>query len=344
MDAQIPRVGHILVPLDGSMLSEQEIPYAHTLLGSGGKLTLFRVIPISESIQDPMGGTLMTDREVVTRYRVIAGQEVVTAMSRWNGDARIQTEVAIEMGDPITEIQKAAHERGADMIVMASKGRGAFGRLTLGSVTDRIARTADVPVVVIRADDALSDFSLPLIRRLIVPVDGSELSLKAVPFAQSIARQINASIHLVTIVDFGKAAPPALAYGAAFSKEVYEEVMAEIQANARNVLDDIVGKVSASGIEATCEVLTGKPAEAIMDAAVRGDLIVMSSHGHGGFKRLLLGSVAEKLVRHSPVPIAIVPAHAGLEAKRLESATGSRSTPAAKARSATPTGFVSARW
>ncbi len=308
MNAKHALIDHILVPLDGSQLAEQAIPYSEALVAPGGKITLFRVIPHGEAIQDPIGGLLMSEQEVLTRYRVQAGQESVTAMERRAKPGAPNMEVVIEPGDAAEEILRAARERGIGMIVMASKGRGAFGRLALGSVTDRVARTADVPVLIIRPDDALPDLSLPILKRLIVPIDGSERSLEAVPTAEILAQRLQASVHLVTIVDFGKAAPSALAYGAAFSQELYDEVMGDIEREARNVLETCATGLDARGVVTTWEITTGTPAGALIEVASPGDLIVMTTHGRGGVKRWLLGSVAEKLVRHSPVPLVIVPA------------------------------------
>lgn len=319
MESQLPKGQHILVPLDGSPLAEQAIPYALSLIAPGGAITLLRVIPRPEPIHDPLGGILMSEQEVLGRYRVMAGQEAVNARERWKDETRATIDVMIEVGDPADEIMRCARERDAVMIVMASKGRGAFGRLALGSVADRIARASDVPVVVIRPEDALPDMSRPLLRRLVVPLDGSERSLAAIPVAIDLARQLHASIKLVTIVDFGKAAPPALAYGAAFSQELYDEIMAGVEGEARLMLDEVGGQLLEAGVSTSWEVLTGPPAEAIIEIAAPADLIVLTSHGRGGFKRWLLGSVAEKLVRHSPVPVVIVPAR--LAAQPVEQRT-----------------------
>lgn len=309
MNETRPNILHILVPLDGSSLAEQAIPYALTLLPAGGNVTLLRVIPRPEAIHDPLGGVLMSEQEVLTRFRVMAGQEAVDAIGRWSGaNPGIKMEIVIQVGDPAEQILETGRERRVDMIVMASKGRGAFGRLALGSVADRIARSSDVPVVVVRPDDALADLSRPLIRRLLVPLDGSERSRAALPVASALARQLHASVLLVNVIDFTRAASPALAYGAAFSQDLYDEVMAGVLVDARRVLDSAGAKLMNDGIPAHWEVLEGSPAEAIIEVAAPGDLIVMTSHGDGGFKRWLLGSVAEKLVRHSPVPIVIVPA------------------------------------
>lgn len=308
MNAYHTLIDHILVPLDGSQLAEQAIPYAEALVAPGGKITLFRVIPHGEAIQDPVGGMLMSEQEVLTRYRVLAGQESITAMERRATLGAPKMEVVIEPGDAAEEILRASRERGVGMIVMASKGRGAFGRLALGSVTDRVSRTADVPVVIIRPEDVLPDMSLPQLRRLIVPIDGSERSLEAVPAAEELARRLHASVHLVTIVDIGKAAPSALAYGAAFSQELYDEVMSDIEREARDVLELCARGLEERGVVTSWEIMTGTPAGALIEVAAPGDLIVMTTHGRGGVKRWLLGSVAEKLVRHSPVPLVIVPA------------------------------------
>lgn len=318
METQGMAVNHILVPLDGSSLAEQAVPYALAIVKPGGTVTLFRAVPKPESIRDPLGGTLMTEQEVLTRHRLLAGESVVTAMTRWNEDRRAQIDVAIAVGEPVDEIHRAVQERSIDLIVMASKGRGAFGRLALGSVADRVARSAEVPVMLVRPDDALPDLGLPLLRRVVVPLDGSERADSAVPVALSLATSLHASIYLVSVAEFGRAAPSALAYGAAFSQQLFDEVMSGIEREALEHLQSVGAELATTELPVSWDVLSGSPAEAIIEVTRRGDLIVLTSHGRGGFRRWLLGSVAEKLVRHSTAPVMIVPARmAGVsESKR----------------------------
>lgn len=298
----------VIVPIDGSMLSEQAIGYAQSLVESSGEITLVKVLGRPEAVYDPLGATLLTGAELLVMAREQAERELLAAQARWAGEGLAAISVTTRIGNPVEEINAAARERSADAIVIASKGRGAFGRLTLGSVADRVVRSAEIPVLVVRPSDALVDLSRPLLRRMIVPLDGSDRSMTALPVAAGIAAQLHASLHLVTVADFAHDAPPAVVYGAAYSQQMYDEYLAKIVQDARVWLDATAAKVAASGVETSVEVLDGSPAESIIGVARHGDLIVMSSHGRGGFTRWLLGSVAEKLIRYSPAPVMLVPA------------------------------------
>ncbi|MCC6792852.1 MAG: universal stress protein [Thermomicrobiales bacterium] len=309
------RIAHALVPIDGSSLAEQAIPYAQSLVGSNGHITLLRVLGQPESVYDPLGATLLTGAELLVQAREQAERELLAAQARWGTEGYAPITMVTLVGDPVEEILNAARDRSADVIVMASKGRGAFGRLTLGSVTDRVTRTSTLPVLVIRSNDALVDLSRPLLRRMVVPLDGSDRAMAALPVAATLAKQLHASVHLVTVADFVTNAPPAVAYGAAYSQNVYDDYMAGVVKDATTSLESMANPVTELGVDTTVEVVDGTAAEALIDLARHGDIIVMTSHGRGGFRRWLLGSVAEKLIRYSPAPVMLVPARHAVHAE-----------------------------
>lgn len=315
----LTRIERVVVPMDGSSLSEQAIPYAQSIAGACGKITLLKVIAEPEVAYDPLGAGLLTSAEILATAHVQAEKHLKAAVDRWSDPAFGSLVAATRVGDAAEEILAGAHECGADAIVMASKGRGAFARLTLGSVTDRVARASDIPVVVIRPDDALADMSRPLLRRLVVPLDGSDRALSAVPVARSLANQLHASILLVTVADFARKSPPAIAYGAAYSREVYDHYMARLEEDELTALEKVAAELSEAGIPTTCEVQRGAPAEAIVEVTRHGDLVVMTSHGRGGFRRWVIGSVAEKLIRYSPAPVMLVPARRSVIRSAAES-------------------------
>jgi nucleotide-binding universal stress UspA family protein len=93
----------------------------------------------------------------------------------------------------------------------------------------------------------------------------------------------------------------------AFDAEIYDKTLATLQSEATSWLTEASERLRKAGIDASWEILSGSPYAAIIDILQPGDMVVMASHGRSGVKRMLLGSVAEKLTREAPVPVVIVP-------------------------------------
>jgi nucleotide-binding universal stress UspA family protein len=267
----------ILVPLDGSDLAEQALPYAHQLAEPGCQLILLEV------------GQDEDDLGLLERHA--------------NSCASLETAV----GDPAEQILRVANDLGVGLIVMTTHGRGALGRWAFGSVADAVTRTSPVPVFVVRPQDGETEIA-PAIQRVVVPLDGSPVAEEALPTAMSLARRLRVPAHLVTAIDVTKIVPVEIMPTMAFDAALYEETIAQIEADATTRLTQSAEQLQHEGVVTTWAVLHGSPFLAITDAVRPGDVIVMTSRGLGGAKRWLLGSVAETLIRESPVPVVVVPA------------------------------------
>jgi nucleotide-binding universal stress UspA family protein len=269
----------ILVPLDGSDLAEQALPYAQKLAEPGCQLILLEV------------GQDEDDLGVLERH----------------ADSCASLETAV--GDPAEQILRVAKDLNVGLIVMTTHGRGALGRWAFGSVADVVTRTSPVPVFVVRPQAGESTIA-PDIRRVVVPLDGSPLAEEALPTATSLAQRLQAPVHLVTAIDVTKILPVEIMPTGAFDASLYEETVAQLDADATAWLTQAAEQLEHEGVASTWSILHGSPFLAIGDAVKPGDVIVMTSHGRGGAKRWLLGSVAEKLIREGPVPVVLVPAGA----------------------------------
>ena len=300
----------VLVPLDGSELSEQAVPFAMALAGDGGRVTLLQALPDAEPLRKPFGAITMTEEEVEQMLDNLASEDLARAEKNWASAApNVTITKKTVAGDAASVILETADQENADLIAMASTGRGAIGRLTLGSVADRVVRTAEKPVLVVRGFDAPTSRSLPEINRVVVPLDGSDRAMLAVPVAATVAKQLRASVELLTAVDMPQVVSPAMAYGPAFSPEFYAELEEESTRNANAHLDEAVAEFEKVGVTAAKHVMLGSAVASIIDFTKHGDVVVMTSRGQGGFKRWFLGSVAEKLIRDAPAPVLLVPSH-----------------------------------
>jgi nucleotide-binding universal stress UspA family protein len=213
-------------------------------------------------------------------------------------------------GEPDEEIVNAAAQRGVAMIAMASHGRSAVGRAIFGSVADRVARTASVPILILRTPDEDADHSV-VVSRIVVPLDGSQIAERALPVAIELARQLAAPVHVVRAVDAAVALPMAsgvFGAGPVVGEEVTDQIWEEAETEARSTVSAAVARLQAEGVDASGATLNGSPFFVISDATRPGDLLILTSHGRGGVRRWLLGSVAEKLVREADAPVMLVPA------------------------------------
>jgi nucleotide-binding universal stress UspA family protein len=295
----------LLVPLDRSELSRQAIPYALAIARPGDEIAFLHAIALPD-ISPVLLPKALSVADLSRELHEAAATELDDLLSRVRPPDGVKVTSMIVDGHAGEEIVRHASTVGTAMIVMTTAGRGAVGRLAYGSVADRVARTSPVPVLLVRGDPEarVNVFEPAMVRRLVVPLDGSPRAHHAVPKAAAIAKHLGARVLLVSV---NEAQRMSLVYGSTFSAAAY----AEIAENAEHQLDEVLSKAAdelhADGIETDQRVLMGATAFAINSAAESGDVIVMTSHGRSGFKRWLLGSVAEQLIRTAHVPVVLVP-------------------------------------
>ena len=146
--------------------------------------------------------------------------------------------------------------------------------------------------------------------RIVVPLDGSDVADEALTHAVEFARQFNAPLHLLRVADAHALERVAgtgigldyVAVGALLQEEV-DDAKAYLSAKAKALASD--------GLSVSHDVVTGPISRSIVDALQSGDLLVMASHGRTGISRWFLGSVAENVIRHAPVPVLLVRHGAG---------------------------------
>lgn len=142
-----------------------------------------------------------------------------------------------------------------------------------------------------------------MFKHIIVPIDGSDFSLQAVDLAASLAKEQGADCTVFTVVDIIPAASLAAA-----TPDLVNAWLKTLDEQAQIAVNAAVGRMRVKGVEANAEVAKGFAPDVILEVAARhrGDLIVMGSHGRSGLRRLFLGSVAESVLRSSPIPVLIV--------------------------------------
>ncbi|WP_248896739.1 universal stress protein [Haloplanus halobius] len=212
-------------------------------------------------------------------------------------DADVPCRTAVEPGRPHERIVERAAESDADLIVMGTHGRTGLERLLIGSVTERVLRTSDVPVLTTRADGT-SAFDAVL-----VPTDGSDCAARATDHALAIADRYDATVHALSVVDVQSIA------GAYHGGTVSAEFIDSLSRERQEAADAVAEQARERGVDVETTVLEGSPGRTITDYADEHgiDLVSMGTHGRSGVSRYLLGSVTERVLRTFPGPVLTAP-------------------------------------
>ncbi|MDZ4674914.1 MAG: universal stress protein [Gemmatimonadota bacterium] len=295
----------LLVPVDGSRFAESAVPPAVQLArAAGGSLHLVLVhhaLPAwNPAISFPDGGAAI---EAATRERETTYLAALT--ERVSRESGLEVSQTLVRGTPGEAIASHAAAIGAGLIVMASHGRGPVSRFWLGSTTDYVLRHVAVPVLVVHplGDDPGAETASVPFRRILVPLDESPLSRMAVAPAEELARLFGAELVLLSVVEpvIG-IMDPALPFPAAVDPATEQAR----QDQALAALADIVRGLQEGGVVARSVIVAALGVGAsILEVRDRegADLIAMSTHGAGGLRRAFVGSVTDKVIRGSPVPV-----------------------------------------
>jgi len=210
----------------------------------------------------------------------------------------VQLRTRVLSGSLPGTLSEHAAETHAGLIVVASHGRTGLSRWLLGGVSERLLRTAPCPVLIVRGGSA-SDH--PRLRRVLLAVDLSEHSRHALEVAGQVARSFGAALEVLYVW-----AAPFYDADEHFDADLFER----IRQSARAELDEFVASAGLSpDLAVSVSITSGTPSQKIGERiqADPPDLLVLGSHGHGGFKRLILGSVAETVVRYAGCAALVVP-------------------------------------
>jgi nucleotide-binding universal stress UspA family protein len=196
---------------------------------------------------------------------------------------------------------------GIDLVVMATHGRGGLSRLWLGSTADYLVRHLDVPVLVVRPAAGRRTEAPLSAGQILVPLDGSPLAEEALAPAVELARVWDAEVRLLRVVGPIVTADTGYPVSAVYD----EDLTAMARASAQAYLDRVILCLHGQGIRATGTAVIGaSTAEMILDLAHGSPvkMLAIATHGRSGLGRLMLGSVADKLVRGAEVPVLVRPA------------------------------------
>ncbi len=276
------KISKILVPLDGSDLAEESLSVAQSLSNLyEAQVTLICVNPDASRRGLPRlkGSVPLTGESDKHIYlSQIADQLQTTG---------ILTDFEVRTGEVVTEICNIAQDK-MDVVVMSTNGRSGLQRLLIGSVALQVVQNASTPLLLLRPTGDWRSRGTSF-KRLLVALDGSEFSERILPYVTTLAQPFASEVILLS-VPVGSTSDGYRATIAAY----LDDLAQELGSQRMNVRTLVTGNAAAQTIVATAE-------------SEMADLIMLATHGRTGMERLMLGSVAERVVRNMPCPIFILP-------------------------------------
>jgi len=282
----------LLLATDGSLFSEGAIREAIRLAKKcSSRLSAISVIEANPEYA-AIAPQLLEKSEKAAREHL----EFVKAQAKKEG---IECSTSILEGeDSYQYITDEAVKQKMSMIIMGRRGRTGLKRLAMGSTTARVIGHAPCNVLVVpRA--AIVEF-----KSIVVATDGSPYSTAAASEAIGIAKKNNSKLTVISVVPAELATPTDIDFAAGQYELLAEKEMQVAEKNAKAVKE----AATKEGVAVQAFVMTGKPADAIIETAKdkKADLIIVGSHGRTGIKRLLLGSVAERVIVLSNCAVLVV--------------------------------------
>jgi nucleotide-binding universal stress UspA family protein len=274
----------VVVPLDGSPLAEVALPYAEEIAGKmGSDIVLLSVLP-TEEVKE-VQTHLAYAKKMVSSTRI-----QVKKYTEDQPDTKVNISTATRTGNPADGILNYADKGYPCLIVMATHGRSGLSRWAIGSVADKVIKsTSKQPILLVRAKGAHPEVRAKrILKKALVPLDGSGISESVLPYIGEIARNLDMELTLIRVIHKS------------------ENNFAEVE----GYLGDWCQKLAEQGVAAGYQVRIGSAADQIMKHADESatDLIAMTTRGQSSISMFSLGSVAQKILMDSNSPLFLVKA------------------------------------
>jgi nucleotide-binding universal stress UspA family protein len=293
-------VRRIVVPLDGSAFAESALPLAAAIAHRrGARLDLVTVhwpFPVSDI-------SLTAAAELERALRA----EEQAYLSKWAAQVGKSFDIRVTCtlldGPLATALVDYTTAEPTELVVLSTHGRGGIARLMLGSTADRLVRTLHAPLLLVRPNAPMAESPPSEPTRLLVPLDGSALAelvidqvLALFPPATTALQLIHAVVPLELLtIPLGLPLPP-----------VHAEAMTHNLLVAQRYLHGVAVRLRQQGLTVHSEVVTHRsPSVAILEYARKhhSEMIAIATRGLGGLDRLLLGSVADRVIRGADIPV-----------------------------------------
>ena len=307
----------ILVPLDGSELAEQVLPYVKALAKAyQSPICLLRVFdPVPAELGDELHGVYLD--QIATAFRNAAEtylEQIATKLKELD----LPVSVVSHEGGAAAFIISEAEKTPGTLIAMATHGRSGVTQWLLGSVTDRVLHATSCPLMIVRAKPQ-EEFNAKdrnggvTLKTIIVPLDGSQLAERILPHAAYLAKGLDLPVTLVRVTNqidqyLSMAGDPMEGIGN-IDTSLAEDMVRQGDADAEKYLQGVKEELGRLGVTNTKEiVIRGRADTVLVDLAqsTPDSLVAMTTRGRSGVARWVLGSVTDRVVRHSGDPVLVV--------------------------------------
>lgn len=287
-ERDVVHIENVLVPLDGSDFAEQALSLARPIcLAFDAKMTL---VFVHEQQQAPRLVPMATGTKEQANGKPDERLVYLDQMSRQLRNDEFDVDTLVRSGPIVEGITELATDSRADVVVMSTHGRSGVARWLIGSVANRVVQLSDIPVLLTRpTGEWRSRWSQ--FKRLLVTLDGSESAEQVLPFVRTLASRYESEVLLLSVP---------------------EELDAEpLDIQIREYLQDMAALLNDTGISAQAMVTGFDPSQTIVEVSEDEDvdLLVIATHGVGRMERLMVGSVADQIIRQAQCPVLLVPVH-----------------------------------
>lgn len=306
----------VVVPLDGSELSERSLPYARLVAGALSipvqLVEAFNILPAAA----PIAGAALATQRMLEEAQAQSEQYLDRMRNELRGQGYVATATALP-GAPSQAIIDWVGDDPDALVVMSTHGRGGIARWALGSVADKVLHSVPNPMLLVRSTGSTVPAQVEP-QAVLTPLDGSELSELSLEHAAIMATALRARIILLRVnpdpevyrQQLGRAGRAAIENADSDWSPVEELARADAE-DARVSLERAERRLARdfgfSGDVVSQPAQSRNVAEAIVDLADSENAIaVMTTHGRSGINRLVLGSITDRVVRHSNVPVLVV--------------------------------------
>jgi nucleotide-binding universal stress UspA family protein len=289
----------ILVPVDGSLPSEQSLPYAAALARRSGAALQLAYVHTPLLLGE---GTMYLGTPDVQLWEE-EKKYLSNLVNRLKKAGLEKVSAHVLEGSIADTLQEHALSTGSDLAVMTTHGRGPVSRFWLGSVADQLVHRLPIPLLLIHTrEEAAPPRAEPEVRNILVALDGTPMAEQILQSAGALAKLVGASCTLLRVV-------PSVTPQVVYTEAAVDATLADkIRAEAHVYLQRLAGSLRDQGIATQMRIIShAHPATAILNEAASGeyDLIALETHGRRGLPRLFLGSVADKVVRGATVPVLV---------------------------------------
>ena len=311
------KVRNIIVPIDFSKMSLQAIQIARQLARRFGASIHLAHVRQSNYTADFVAPAFMT-------YEQEGEQTALEELKKVASECGVSSDTCdvLSGAPPFDEICRLAHAIPADLVVMPTHGRTGLKHVFLGSTAERIVQHSSCPVLVTRGKTVKSrNGSQAGMKTILVPVDFSSCSREGLRYAIAFANEFGAKIILLhaTYLGYIYSAEGTNLYDIPGLQKAAREI-------AERKMRELVRSLDFGAVKFETAFTDGSPVIDICAFAKDHDvdLIITSTHGFTGFAHVLIGSIAEQVVRHAPCSVLVVPSHPRVRAANLAKSAGAK--------------------